>query len=412
MAIRSLSQQFNKNALSLIWAGAFTDIFAFTILNPFLPRFYLDLGAPLARIGLLLAVNSFIGFFSGVLWGKLSDRYGRRPILLICRLGALAGYLILAFSSSITMVVISRVVDGIFSRSILITLTAVGDIVKEEKRSAEMSKVGIPWIAGGLAGPAIGGLLSGSGMLGIGLACAGLSLLTFLNTIFTFKETHPLIKETTMIHPEPRAESSRGGTFSLLNQHNPRILLSLNFFTFLSHIIIVTTSTLYLTKKFELYVGQLGSLFTLTGLINLAVRLIIFPHVLRWLGDRKAFRIGLLVYLVAFIGLIFNTQIWEFVLISTLVSFGTTCSVDVMHGIMSRSVKRYEQGQIMGLNAMVESVSLVLGPIIGGFLLSLENSGFYPMSAVLTTLIAAAISLIPLMQISNGLETKSQENKP
>jgi MFS family permease len=375
------------------------DIFAFTILNPFLPRFYLDLGAPLAQIGLLLAVSAFIGFFSGILWGKLSDRYGRKPILLICRLGALAGYLILAFSTNITMVVISRVVDGIFSRSILVSLTAVGDIVKEEKRSAEMSKVGIPWIAGGLVGPAIGGLLSGRGLLGIGLACAGLSSLTFLNTFLTFKETHPIIGQPLADRTPNQINAARSGSFGLLRQHNPRVLLSLNFFAFLSHVIFITTMTLYLTKRFGLTVGQIGGLFTVTGSINLAIRLAVFPRVLRRFGDRKTFRIGLLAFLAAFALLFFNPPMIGFVLVIALISFGATCSVDVMHGIMSRSVQRHEQGQMMGLNAMIESASFVIAPIIGGYLLSLGYSGFYPMSSVLTTLIAAAISLIPLETI-------------
>jgi len=401
LVIKSLSQTFKNNALSLIWAGAFIDIFAFTILNPFLPRFYLDLGAPLAQIGLLLAVSAFIGFFSGIFWGKLSDRYGRRPILLICRLGALFGYLILAFSTNITMVVISRVMDGIFSRSILITLTAVGDVVREEKRSAEMSKVGIPWIAGGLVGPAIGGLLSGRGLMGIGLACAGLSLLTFLGTLLTFKETHPIISQPTS---ERHVHPAHNSGDTLLSQHNPRVLLSLNFFAFLSHIIFITTVTLYLTKRFGFTVGQIGGLFTLTGSINLVVRLAIFPQVLRRFGDRKTFRLGLLAFLAAFLLLFFNPPVIGFVLISALISFGATCSVDVMHGIMSRSVQRHEQGQIMGLNAMVESASFVLAPIIGGYLLSLEYSGFYPMSAMFITLIALALSQIPLKPIPKKME--------
>lgn len=412
MANKSFAQQFNKNVLSLIWAGAFLDIFAFTIINPFLPRFYLDLGAPLASIGLLLAVSAFIGFFSGILWGKLSDRYGRKPILLICRLGALAGYLVLAFSTNITMVVISRVMDGIFSRSILISLTAVGDVVREEKRSAEMSKVGIPWIAGGLVGPAIGGLLSGRGLQGIGLACAGLSLLTFLNTLLTFKETHPIIGQSSVDRSLQLAHAARGGLYGLLSQHNPRVLLSLNFFAFLSHIIFITTVTLYLTKRFGLTVGQIGGLFTLTGSINLAVRLAVFPLVLRRFGDRKTFRIGLLAFMAAFTLLFLNPPIIGFVLVSALISFGATCSVDVMHGIMSRSVHRHEQGQMMGLNAMVESASFVVAPIIGSFLLSLKYSGFYPAASVLTTLIAAVLSTIPLREVSRALDRTSQENLP
>jgi len=391
----------NHRALALIWPAAFADIFAFTIINPFLPRFYLDLGAPVARIGLLLAVNSFIGFFSGIFWGRMSDRFGRRPILLICRLGSLAGYLVLAFSSSIAMIIVSRVIDGIFSRSILVTLTAVGDTVSEEHRSMEMSKVGIPWIAGGLVGPAIGGSLSAFGLTGIGLACALISLFTFAATLFTFKETHPILRHKDSTNLVKEHQSAPQGIFALLKQHNPKVLLSLNFFAFLSHIIFITTATLYLTERFGLTIGRIGVLYTMTGSINLTVRLIIFPSVLRRLGDRRTFRLGLAAFVIAFTMLIFTTQLWQFVIISALVSFGATCSVDVMHGMMSRSVHRQEQGQIMGLNAMVESVSFVLGPIIGSFLLSLENLKFYPMPSIFISLIALAISLVPLAQVSD-----------
>lgn len=390
-----------RRTLALIWAAAFADIFAFTIINPFLPRFYLDLGAPVARIGLLLAVNSLIGFFSGIFWGRMSDRFGRRPILLICRLGSLAGFLVLAFSSNIAMIIVSRVIDGIFSRSILVTLTAVGDTVSEEHRSMEMSKVGIPWIAGGLVGPAIGGSLSAFGLTGIGLACALISLSTFLATLFTFKETHPVLRYKDSTNLMKGQQPVPQGIFALLKQHNPKVLLSLNFLAFLSHIIFVTTATLYLTERFGLTIGRIGVLYTITGSINLTVRLGIFPFVLRKLGDRRAFRLGLAAFVIAFVLLIFTKQLWQFVIISALVSFGATCSVDVMHGMMSRSVRRQEQGQIMGLNAMVESVSFVLGPIIGSFLLSLENLRFYPLPSIFISLIALAVSMIPLKQVSN-----------
>lgn len=265
----------------------------------------------------------------------------------------------------------------------------------------EMSKVGIPWIAGGLVGPAIGGSLSAFGLTGIGLACALISLSTFLATLFTFQETHPILRHNDSTNLMKNHQSTRQGVFALLKLHNPKLLLSLNFLAFLSHIIFITTATLFLTERFELTIGRIGVLYTLTGSINLTVRLIIFPFVLRKLGDRRAFRLGLAAFVIAFTMLIFTTQLWQFVMVSALVSFGATCSVDVMHGIMSRSVRRQEQGQIMGLNAMVESVSFVLGPIIGSFLLSLENLRFYPLPSIFVSLIALAVSIIPLAQVSN-----------
>lgn len=394
--IQSLERKNFERPLKLVWAAAFTDIFAFTILNPFMSRFYLDLGASISQVGLLLSVNAAIAFFSGILWGKLSDRFGRKPILLICRLGALAGYVILAFSTNITMALISRIVDGIFSRSILITLTVVGDLVEADQRSHEMSRVGIPWIAGGLVGPAIGGALSGNGLMGPGLFCAGLTLLTFLITLFTFKESNPVLIKPAGQHLPVGEPGMTRHALGLLGQRNPRILLGQNLFAFLAHILFVTTASLFLTERFGLSIAQIGTLLTVIGVITLTVRLLVFPRVLKKFADKKTYTIGLVSFLVAFLWLAFASSLWEFVLIYALVSFGTTCSVDVMHGILSRTVRESEQGQMMGLNSAVESISLVLGPIIGSLMLSLPYSGLYGIAAAISSFIALMIGFVPL----------------
>ena len=83
-----------------LWVNVFIDVLGFSILIPFLPFFSTAFGAPAWQIGLLLSTNALFGFFSGPVWGTLSDRFGRKPILLVCQFGTLAGFLILAFSNS------------------------------------------------------------------------------------------------------------------------------------------------------------------------------------------------------------------------------------------------------------------------------------------------------------------------
>ena len=120
--------------LTPLWIAVFIDILGFTILIPFLPFFSQEFGAPPWQIGLLLSTNALFGFFSGPMWGALSDRRGRKPMLLISQLGTLAAFLMLAFSSNLTMLFVSRVVDGIFggnypiAKAIIGENTRVGDI--------------------------------------------------------------------------------------------------------------------------------------------------------------------------------------------------------------------------------------------------------------------------------------------
>ena len=271
-------KQFLTNPLTPIWIGAFLDIIGLSILMPFLPRVLLDMGIPLTKIGLLLSVNVFIGFLSGILWGSLSDKFGRRPILLICRFGTMIGYVILAFSGNITMVLISRIVDGIFSRSIQIVLTIIGDNVPSEHSGKEMSKAGAAWIVGGLVGPGIGALFSTAGIFGLGMITAGLTAFALLMIWFTLKESNP--NKTGNASQALSQEKKPILSLGLLKKHNPRLLLGQSLFNVLSHFIFSFSISLYVTKQFDLSIAQIGTLLTSAGIVNLLVRLFIFPTVI------------------------------------------------------------------------------------------------------------------------------------
>lgn len=360
-----------------------------SILSTYLPRILLDLNVRVAYIGLLLSINIFVGFFSGIFWGKMSDKYGRKPILIICRLGTLFGYLILAFSGNILMIIISRIIDGIFSRNTQVVLTIIGDIVPEEKRSSEMSKAGAAWIVGGLVGPGIGALLYSFGILGFGLFNAAVAALALLIPILTLKESNPNLNGIGEMHQRKPLFSTR-----ILKQRHPRLLLGQSLFNTLSHFIFRTTVTIFITTRFGFSIIQIGELLTLIGVINLLVRLLIFPRILRKFGDEKTMLIGYVTFLIAFLWLVFLKDIVSYVMVSILVSFATTCSMDLMNGVMSKVVEKKELGEMIGLNAAAESVSLIIGPILGSFLISVSNNAFYGLTAAMVSLIPLVISMI------------------
>ena len=401
MTIQNLIKKNLEKPLVHIWISVFMEVIGFSIIHPYLPRYFLDMGASLPMIGFYLSINAFIGFFSGIFWGKLSDKYGRRPILIICRIGAMAGYLVLAFSTNLAMLLASRIIDGFFSRSIPVTLTILGDIVPPNDRSKEMSKIGIAWIAGGLVGPGIGAILSVFGLAGPGLFCAGLSVAAAIITAFAIKESNPNIKGIAAVAGLEKTAMQPAFSLGLLKKYNPRVLLSQNYFAMLAHFIFNTTITLYISKRFGLSIGQIGGVLTIIGVINLFVRLLIFPGILRRLGDKKTIFAGLSILIIAFGWLMILNTMWEFIAVSILVSFAITCGVDVMSGVLSKSVSKNEMGEMMGLNSALESITLIFGPIIGSYLISLQTFAFYGLAPALSSIVALLISFIPLRKMDN-----------
>ncbi len=392
--VKTVLDQKLAHSLLPLWAGAFMDVLGISVLNPYLAPIFLDLGVPVALIGMFLSINVFMGFFSGIFWGSLSDRFGRRPILIICRVGALAGYLLLAFSTNLTMIVISRIIDGIFSKNVQIVLTIVGDRTSPDQRTNEMSKAGLAWLLGGLIGPGIGALLFQFGILGIGLFNSLLAAIALVITVITLKESHPTLVANLPVSKDFPREKKPFVSISLLKERLPRLRLSQSLFNALSLFIFRLTLSLFVTVRFGFSFAQIGILLTATGMVSLFVRLLIFPRVLRKLGDYLTLMLGFVIFSSGFVWLIFLNSIWEFAIVIIMIGFGTYCSIDIMHGIISKEVKKEQIGEMIGLVSAVESIALITGPIIGSYLISLPNPALFGLVSTLISLFPILIGVI------------------
>jgi len=394
--LKSKIKQHEYGSLIPLWISTFIDIIGFSILIPYLPRFTSDFGASLFQVGLLLSANSFFSLFGNMIWGSLSDKYGRKPILLICQFGTLAGFIIMAFSTNLTVLFISRIVDGVFGGNYPIAKAVLGDIVPPEKRSKEMSNIGVAWTVGNLIGPGIGGLLSGFGILGPGLFGAGLSLITILITIYIFEESNPRLTGTASASELSAFEKKKAISFSLLKQHDPRLLLIQNLFNNISFFIFITTVSIFVAQRFDLSVAEIGWMISSMGLIKLLVRFLIFSPMLKKYRDKKTVLIGLITFLAAYTWLIFVDQLWEYMVIFVLVGFAAACTFAVMSGRMSKSIGKERQGEMMGLSTAADNVSQIIGPTFGSTLLSMPSPFLYGISTAAFSLIALLLSFVPL----------------
>lgn len=376
-----------RNPLTPLWACFFIDILGYSMLTPYMPQILLGMQVPIALIGTILSIPPFLGFFTNILWGSLSDRIGRKTVILILRAGTLVSYLLLALAVDLRLIILSRIVAGIFNSVVIVSLTVVSDVVSTEKRSLELSKVGAAWLFGSILGPFLGALVADSGAYGLGMINFVVIGLTIIVTLVFLKESHVDFKEGQQ--KDPTAEKKPIVSVRLLKKPLPRFLLLQSLFNRIPYFMFVTTTSLFVTIRFGFSVAQIGLFFTSVSIVNLVIRLILFPYVLRKLGDDKTVRLGFVLYLMAFTWLIFAGSVWEFALINMLMSFATSTAIDVMTGVMSHAVKNDEMGEMMGLSSAAESLTMVIGPIIGSNLLGIPNPYLFG-------LFGAAVAVIPL----------------
>jgi DHA1 family tetracycline resistance protein-like MFS transporter len=371
--------------LTPLWIAVFIDILGFSVLIPFLPFFSQEYQVPAWQIGLLLSTNALFGFFSGPIWGALSDAKGRKPMLLLSQFGTLIGFLMLAFSGSMTMLYASRIVDGIFGGNYPIAKAIVGDVVPPHDRSREMSNIGVAHVLSSLIGPGLGGLLSRWGILAPGLVSAALTCVTIGLTFFFLKETNPVARRASRqrralsnpdLGSEPKpADAKEGlarrrtGPASVWSNPIARYLLVQWGFHTLSFMTYMSCISLFAYLRLGLDAGQVGRLLMIAGIVRVFIRFVIFVPLLERLGDRKTSRVGLTTFVVVFflLGLVRNQL--QFTMALCAVSFAASCTRSILNSFLSRSVKPTEQGRAMGLSASLDSFAHIVGPLVGGFIL-------------------------------------------
>ena len=189
----------HKSAKIVIILAILIDVFGFTMILPLLPFVAKNtFGASNFQIGLIIASNAFMTLIFAPLWGKLSDKFGRKPILIISQMGTFTAFMMLALSSSVEMLFLSRMVDGIFGGNWPMVKAIISDEVPPKDRGLQMTNVGVVHVLAGLVGPGLGGILSIIRLLGpeypiaaAGFVAAGLSLTSLLITIIFVKESWP-----------------------------------------------------------------------------------------------------------------------------------------------------------------------------------------------------------------------------
>jgi DHA1 family tetracycline resistance protein-like MFS transporter len=365
----------------------FIDIIGFSMLIPILPYFVTHFGVSAVVVGLIFATFSFCQLISGPIWGNVSDRIGRKSVLIISQIGATIGWAMLAFSPNIAWVFVARIVEGVSGGNIGITQAYVADLVEGKDRSRAFGLISATFGAGMVFGPLCAGLLfQRYGFKAPFLAASALQLLTLILTIILLPESRT----------RPEEQEERVGYRDIFKTfHNPsvsrllwqRLAYSLGMYGWFAVI------ALYLKGQMGFGVTETTEYFSLFAILNVVFSGFLVGRISARVGDRRMSNAGLVCLVAAFGMVPFVHTPLTFAGLMALFSFGMALSNSGITALISNAASDRDQGTVLGVSSSLDSLSGIVAPPVSTGILTRFGSPFAGLESLLLSAVALAVGL-------------------
>ena len=360
-------------ALLVLLSVIFLNIAGFGLVIPLLPFFGKSLDAPAWQIAILFSAFSFGQFLGEPFWGRMSDRVGRRPVLMITIAGGALAYVALAFAPNIWLAFLARFVGGVLSGNISTLQGALADITRPEERAAKMGLMGSAFSLGFMVGPALGGLLAHPelGPLGFHIplfAAAGFGLLSALAVFAFVRESRP---EPRQGRQPNRLEVLR---VSLADPIILRVML-ISFVVISGFAGIEATYGLWTEHRFGWGPREIGFAFMGIGVLGAFCQAVLTGMLVRRHGETTVLTAGLA---AMWIGMLFQflSPNWPVAMVGfAFVCFGQSICFPCLTALISQAAPPERQGETLGLNMSNMALARIGGPIFAGQLFSLVDPG-------------------------------------
>ncbi|MBI1307877.1 MAG: MFS transporter [Bacteroidetes bacterium] len=360
-----------RKALAVLFLTIFLDLFGFGMIIPVLPILTTDLGATSFQLGIIASLYSLMNFLFSPFWGTMSDRYGRRPIMLTSILITVVAYLFLSQSTVIWVLVISRIFSGLGSANIGAAQAYIGDVTSAEDRAKSMGLVGAAFGLGFILGPPIGAwIMDAYDIHMLGYTAAGFSAINFGLAFFILKESIPQKNPQALFRFKIISSIA-----SELKKPFIRELFLANFLFMTAFSMMQITAVLLWTEHMEIDKGHVGWIFMFIGACSVLVQTLAIGFFKKKFGEMNMPSIGISLLSVGLLIMPFVSVNWFMP-----VEYIALALISVSNGFFNPSVLSLITqvsdpkliGKTTGLNQSLVSLGRVFGPLIGGALYDLD----------------------------------------
>jgi DHA1 family tetracycline resistance protein-like MFS transporter len=377
------------------------DLIGFGIIIPLLPFYAEFFQATPETVGLIMATYSFTQFLAAPIWGQLSDRIGRRPVLIISMAGAVGSYIWLGFSESLWMLFAARAVGGAMAGNISAAFAYVADITTQENRAKGMGLIGAAFGVGFISGPAIGGILAGSDPINAdfqspAFAAAALSAIALILAFLLLKESLSLEirqRQALKANQNPLTMIQRA-----LKIPNLGLLLVLTFLSTLVFAGLEATFAMWSRRQFGWGPEQNGYLFAFVGLLSALIQGGLIGRLTQKFGENGLIIQGALALSLGIAMIPFSSNIIILIIAMSIAGYGFSIISPALNSLISLQTSSEKMGEIMGVTRSASTMARFIGPAWAGFLFGTLGSDWPYFAGALIMLIVLILGIKNLKQ--------------
>ena len=388
----------------------FIDLVGFGLVIPLLPFYALRFGGPPQEVTLLLAIYSLMQLFAAPLWGRLSDRVGRRPVLMISMAASVLAYLWIGSATAMWMLFTARALAGACAGNIAAAQAYIADITKPEERAKGMGLIGAAFGLGFIIGPALGGLLAGNNPATADIetpawVAAGLSFLALWGVILFLPESLPA--DLRGMHGGSRSRLK--AIWNVLGRPVLSRLILIFFLVILAFAGMESTFALWAIEEFGWGPGQVGYVFAYVGVLSAILQGGLIGRLARRFGEERLLLCGLALIGTGLLAMLFAHSIPRLAFAVSALALGMGLTQPSLNSLISRRAGREEQGEVLGVSQSVGSLSRVLGPAAAGFLFAQfgRNAAFFWGGVLVFGALLLSLMLVRALDAAKLAEAKT-----